>query len=277
MLARAGEAQGPTDPWPWEGPYSPIPLHGNPGPSEHCCEIAHAILIATGPMQGRVLLIQSNSDRWMWDPAAPRSVGTEQLCDVVVPPTDNMFCAGHSADGNGDIVMIGGSRYKKVNPPSCSAQPTYSYVFDTGPACWSGNLPLLVPVPAPQNFGYYYPSSARLPDGSVISVGGGSDPLSSLCGDTGSTYFLDGWLRLDPSTSTWVGATPTMWFDGLPGTYQTASGPIDLHFTYYPLLSVLPSTTATSPGYVFAPVVTDLRHGNYMDVPGFVPKRSPSA
>lgn len=83
----------------WEGPYTPIPVHANSHPNQHCCEIAHAILIAKpGVTQGKVLLIQSNGKRWLWDPSAPNSVAIETFCDMIAP-TDNLFCAGHSVDG----------------------------------------------------------------------------------------------------------------------------------------------------------------------------------
>jgi hypothetical protein len=114
-----------TEEWPWDGPYTPIPVHAQPGQHQHCCEVAHALLIGKGPHTGKVLLIQSNGDRWLWDPAAPRSVSREPLCDMIAP-TDDMFCSGHSADGNGDLVVVGGARHRSGNPTSCAPQPKYS-------------------------------------------------------------------------------------------------------------------------------------------------------
>jgi len=258
----------PTD--SWDGPYSPIPVHHNQGNFAHCCEIAHAILMgASGPMQGKVMLIQSNGDVWFWDPAAPNSVTTSTPCPIETP-IDNLFCAGHSVDAQGRVVTHGGNR-SLIAP--CLPQPRYSYVFDTATGCWSGALPLVVPnpnpAPTPENLGYWYPSSLKLPDGRIVSLGGGSSPLSNttptipgsnVCNDAGNVFFNDGWQLFDPALNVWSAKTnPTDWFAGLPGNSLGGTNLLyDNNFNYYPLTVMLPGGTGGA-GTVFIAASTNNR------------------
>ncbi len=131
----------PAEPQPyWEGPYSPIPVHSVPGAFHNCCEIAHAVLIGKrGASQGKVLIIQSNGQRWTWDPAAPNSVTSDPAAGSV----QDLFCAGHSVDGEGNIVVHGGNRHVPGGTPPacpqtapfCGPQPTWSYVLE--PDAWT--------------------------------------------------------------------------------------------------------------------------------------------
>jgi hypothetical protein len=293
LFVSVGKAQ--TSDAGWEGPYSPIPFHVPADPNAHCCEIAHAILLGKeGRLQGKVLLIQSNGERWLWDPASPNSVSTEISCDLDVFDEDvhNLFCAGHGADSNGDIVVHGGTRYRYsgASPTYCMPQPRYSFVFTPDEECWVPEYPMLVPTwtPAPPNFqnlGYWYPGSVRLPDGRVMSVGGGSDPVTTnsipnVCHDVGANYFVNGWQILDRSQGGWIGGNPAQsaWFTGLPGSYMPAPWlTVNFEFNYYPLVSSTPGGSGSAaPGYIFAAVATDNRGGNYWNVPGFPPHRSAS-
>ena len=269
----------------WEGPYQPVPDH-MPGVGQaDCCELAHAILIGRpGEAQGKVLVIEGNGTRWLWNPAAPNSVSGETKCDTVVD--DIMFCAGHSADGDGNIVLIGGTRLPNANGSCCTPQPQFSYVYYPDILCWSGNFPLFVPNLSPplpanwQNVGFYYPGSLRLPNGWLISVGGGSSPLDPItCCDTGGVYFVDGWQIFDPTIPGWHGYSSTQWYGGLSGSYLLGgTGPsVDFDFNYYPLLMLMPTSAASATGYAFAPVVTDNRNANSDTNPGYLPRRSPSA
>jgi hypothetical protein len=276
------------DPVAWEGPYKPIAPTSTTSPYHSCCEISHAILIGKeGPSQGKVLIIQSDGRRWLWDPASPNSVSVETFHDNL---PENLFCAGHSVDGEGNVIVHGGNRYRQklpnpipnpwpCSPPWCGPQPTWSGVYDPTALEWQGAVSMIVPtyhVPPPnfQNFGYYYPGSVRLPDGRVLSAGGGSAPLTvndnpNRCCDTGGNYFVNGWQYFDPATpggAAWKGQTLVRYFDGLPAPYE---------FNYYPLLAVMPEAT-NGQGRLFAAVVTDNRNGNSSDS-GHVPKPSVSA
>lgn len=285
-MSGVGRAQ--DDPFPWEGPYNPI---GPASPTvvfHHCCEIAHAVLIGKeGRSQGKVLIIQGNGARWLWDPASPNSVSRDSFNDNF---PENVFCSGHSVDGDGNVVVHGGHRHAPraptpaqnpwpCSPPWCGPQPTWSGVYDPTALEWQGSYTMLVPTyhtPPPnfQNFGYYYPASVRAPNGMVISIGGGSSPLTTFdvpnrCCDTGGNYFVNGWQYFDPthpSGPRWIGQTGTRYFDGLPAPYE---------FNYYPLLAVMPDATPGQ-GRLFAAVVTDNRNGNYANA-GHVPKPSVSA
>jgi len=269
----------PAEPGPyWEGPYTPIPVHMS-GSSQHCCEIAHAILIGKrGSAQGKVLIIQSNGDRWTWDPAAPSSISS----DPVTSGVQNLFCAGHSVDGEGNVVVHGGNRHVPNGmPPSCpqttpfcGPQPKWSYVLDPRPWAWSQDNPMLTPSsPAIPNHGYWYPGSVRLHDGRVISIGGGSSPLTTFsspntCCDSGFIYYTDGWQLFDQGS--WIGSgnAAAPWYPGLPGTNE---------FNYYPLAALLPrGSGSTLPGYVFSAVVTNNRT-RHNGSPGYVPVPGVSA
>jgi Domain of unknown function (DUF1929) len=220
-------------------------------------EIAHAILLAKpGPHRGKVLLIQSNGERWLWDPSRPDAFEMEDGHGQTI---ENLFCAGHSADGNGDIVMVAGHRVVDAMAGACGAQPTWSYLLDASSLAWSPNYPLLVPSPPPTNIGYWYPGTVRLSDGRVLSAGGGSAPLQPLapCFDQPGPYFVDGWQIFDANQGGWLGSGPNQWFAGLP----TGANGYEYQFTYYPLLLTIPASppaSAANPqGFVFASVVPD--------------------
>jgi Domain of unknown function (DUF1929) len=286
----------------WDGPYRPIaPDANSDNPWHSCCEIAHAVLIGKpGPTQGKVLIIQGNGARWIWDPASPNSVSLDTFNENHV---DNLFCSCHSVDGQGDIVVHGGTReWPGVNPPACPTtpvcdplvpapssncgpQPKWSYVYDPTTMAWSGDYPLRVPVyhnpPANfRNLGFYYSGSLRLPDGRVLSAGGGSSPLTTYnpnnnCCDCGDNYFVNGWQYFDPSHPggpRWIG-NGVGYFDGLSG------GPLSpaerYEFNFYPLLTLMPGSAPGS-AFVFAPTVTNDRKGNFADF-GFAAVVAPTA
>lgn len=285
-IAAAARAQAPVA--AWQGPWNIIPEHQNPDPS-HCCEITHAMLLTKpGPHRGKVLLVQSSGEVWLWNPATPGSATflrepgahDETTPDASEPPFESLFCSGHSIDSNGDVVFVGGHRYTAVAPDICGRQPTWSYVFDPATLGWSREIPLLTPQPTPVNFGYWYSGTVRLHDGRVLAAGGGSAPLfvaASPCHDQPGSFFVDGWQVFDPTAAAWRGQAANRYFDGLP----TGANGYDYDFNYYPILMLIPpspGTVGNAVGYVFAPVVTDndvARH----QVPGAPPvvPRSPSA
>lgn len=264
VCAGSATAQGT-----WQGPYNPIPQFPQ---WQHCCEIAHAIVLAKpGPGQGKVLLFRGNGERWLWDPAAPSSVVNEQLCDTE-PPSDILFCSGHSADSDGNIVVVAGTRRTGTDPNVCELQPTWSYVFDPEVMCWSNNRPLLTPVMQPLNFGYWYPGTVRLDNGRVLTAGGGSSPLIlppppwpspfvpiPPCNDFPGYLFIDGWQVFDESLNAWVGSGPNTYHPGLP----VGANGYSYSFCYYPLLFLIPSSPpyndAEPTAHVFAASVTDNR------------------
>src|SRR5690606_7693700 len=109
-------AQVIGEPVTWDGPYHWLTDH---------VELAHATLVGKpGPLQGKVLLWRGSA-RWVFDPASPTTI-TNLGSNV-----DNIFCAGHSFDGNGDLVIAGGAR----NGPNtnCSVylvEPNWTYLVD---------------------------------------------------------------------------------------------------------------------------------------------------
>jgi Domain of unknown function (DUF1929) len=246
----------------------------SPSTYEHCCEISHAVVLAKpGPDQGKVLLIQGTGQIWLWDPAAPSSATFVRESDPLDPTTvsqteprfENLFCCGHSADGEGDIVIAGGDRTRVFGSmPMCGQQPTWSYVLNPTSMEFGAQLAMLVPHPTPTNFGYWYPGTVRLHDGRVLSAGGGSAPLhanASPCWDAPGIQFADGWQIFDPATGAWSGLATDVPFPGLP----TGGNGYDYDFNYYPLLMMIPPSpgTTNATGYVFAPVVPDNNGGRH--------------
>lgn len=272
----------------WEGAWNVVASHMAPSSSEHCCEIAHAVVLAKpGPDQGKVLLIQGTGEVWLWDPAAPSSATFVRDRDPLAPSVplsgprfESLFCCGHSADGNGDIVIAGGDRTREWSPiAACGQQPTWSYLLDPTAMDFGPKLSMVIPSPLPTNFGYWYPGTVRLHDGRVLSAGGGSAPLhvnSGPCWDAPGLVFVDGWQIFDPSTGAWSGLSHPAPFPGLP---NGANG-YDYDFNYYPLLLTIPPSPGTTNAlaYVFAPVVPD-NDGARHQVQGqpYVVPRSPSA
>lgn len=276
----------------WEGPYRPIPPT-NPAQEYHsCCEVAHAVLIAKpGLSQGRVLIVQSNGRRWVWSPAAPSTVQLAEFTEDVYPPIKNLFCSVHSVDSDGNIVVAGGVRDIPFGSSAplcaCTPQPTYSYVVrpETGEMVYTEHSMLVPqyhqPPPNFNNFGYYYPGSVRLPNGFILSAGGGSSPLTTTqtpnrCCDSGDPYFVNGWQYFDPwaqGGARWVG-NGVFPLPGLVGGPTAANERFE--FNYYPLLTVMPGA---EPGtaFVFAPVCTNDRKFNFWYNAGFGAVASPSA
>ncbi|MCU0864827.1 MAG: galactose oxidase early set domain-containing protein [Planctomycetes bacterium] len=245
----------PPAPVGWTGPYF-LPVH-TPGACTHCSEIAHAILLAKpGPNQGKVLMLQTDGRRWLWDPADPSMPMME---DGHGENLESLFCAGHSADVDGNILIVAGNRTVGFPPGTCGSQPTWSHLFDPTTLTYSPNYPLLVPAPTPPNLGYWYPSTVRLPDGRVLAAGGGSAPLipGAPCFDPPGYYFVDGWQIFDATFGGWFGSGPNQWFDGLP----TGANGYEYQFTYYPLLFTIPASppaaAANPQGYLFAGVAPD--------------------
>jgi hypothetical protein len=217
-------------------------------------EIAHAALLGKANAteaghRGKVLLFRILTPVHgvqLWNPASPGE--TENADPGFFPPLDpgrevihNIFCAGHSFDGGGDLVLGGGARgtINECKTWCNQTEPNHSYVFDSStgdPALnWTGSVPMLV-APGVPNYGHYYPSLIARHDGTILSVGGTTapyqdppacpphplgTPLPSVNSDE-SQIFNKGMLRWDG-----ISGSPNLPFPGLPGPLQ---------FTIYPLL-----------------------------------------
>ncbi len=198
-----------------------------------------------GPNQGKVFVVQGKVDPtgiglWLWDPAAPSAVEPSPYDDVL--SIENVACCGHSSDGEGDLILSGGD---KTTP--CGPEPTWSYIYH--PDQWFVQAttfmrtppPPMSPLPPDYRFGYYYPTTVALHDGSVGSFGGGSAPWRSAAPPGGCGYSeplnsqlsANYWQRFNKANLSWDGpsgsASP---FAGLPGGYT---------FSYYPRMNLLSS------------------------------------
>jgi hypothetical protein len=267
----------------WDGPYRPIPPDSAIQVSgrHSCCEIAHAVLIGKpGKAQGKVLIIQVSGRRWLWDPAAPTSVQQDSVLNE--GPVEDLFCSCHSVDGVGNVVVQGGVRTIPYVPPGsspppcpqsapfCGRHPVWSYVFNPTTREWTNEIQMKIPQPTPPNFGYYYPSSVRLPDGRVLSVGGGSSPLTAgstpnTCCDANVVSFANGWQVFDPATAAWLPSASSSYYPGLQSPFE---------FHYYPLMTLMPGS-APNTGFVFGSVIT--RYDSNTANTGYTPARAPSA
>jgi hypothetical protein len=294
IVPNVATAQGGS----WDGPYRPLPYHNDVTSGGHAAnEIAHAILIAKpGPTQGKVLVI-TYENRWLWDPASPHSVTQDIFTEEPMPQNQmwsgSMFCSSHTPDSAGNIVIPGGQRFVPFplpvgacgQPSACGPQPRWSHLLDPAAMAFT-QYPMLDVYyhssGAPSNFGnrgFWYPGSTRLPDGRVMTAGGGSSPVTSLstnnpCSDCLTNYFNDGWQVFNPAAATpgWIGeiyAGVQHQLQGLPGTDE---------FNWYPLLVTMPGSGA--PGgsglpFVFAASVTNNRQIN-LGQSGFTGVQAPT-
>ncbi len=225
----------------WEGPYNWSPNLPNGW------EIAHAALIGKpGPHQGKVLVFRTHATTetvWLWDPAAPHTLELANAGHHL----DNQFCAGHTWDKDGDLILAGGDRNSQCD----QTEPNWSYVFFPDSLLWQ-QTPELLHLPNPgQDVGHYYPSVIALPDGRAFLAGGGTAPWNSAaCGPyrTGQLepvfYRADEHQVFDKASWTWIGMPSG---DAVLGLGKT---PPLLGFHFYPLLHLL------SNGYVFCSVAT---------------------
>src|SRR5262245_30830347 len=89
----------------------------NPATQTGCAcdlDIAHAILISSGPRQGQVLFWRETTDvpqpSYVWDPGSATPPADFCVVDTSFTPPEsgNLFCAGHSYSGDGRLVVGGG-------------------------------------------------------------------------------------------------------------------------------------------------------------------------
>ncbi len=203
-------AQGGLEDWPniwWNGPYTFFEQQSS-------FEIAHGILNSKpGANQGKTMFWRVGKPglAWNWDPAAPSGVAhagpvngvTQRIYD------DNLFCAGHCADENGNAVIGGGDLNYHLNPGThtcttpwngCEIEPNWTYVYDSAAALpanpWVKKTDMLIfstlqgcstgISPTPCQNGHWYPGLVKTP-GHILSAGGTTSPgVGTICPRNGA-------------------------------------------------------------------------------------------
>ncbi len=181
---------------------------------------------------------------WLWDPAAPQSL---ELANPGGIGIDNQFCAGHTWDKDGDLVLAGGERNLQCD----RTEPNWAYVFFPDSLLWQQTPDLLHLQNPNGTISHYYPSVITLPDGRPFMAGGGTAPWNtSVCGDWGPNNEFPPFYRANEHQ---VFDKPTWSWQGVPGGFAVPGLPTSssiFGFHYYPLLHLL------SNGYVFCSVAT---------------------
>lgn len=119
----------------WDAPFTP----------DFAVNGIHAVLLHTG----KVLLIESTG-AYLWDPVS----GAGQR---VNPPND-IFCAGHTVLGNGEVLVVGGRLLK------AGMGPRYVSTFEPSTATWTRR--------ADMRQGRWYPTATLLSDGRAVITAG---------------------------------------------------------------------------------------------------------
>lgn len=114
----------------------------------------HLALLHTG----RVLILEGLT-AYTWDPVTNATTR--------VDPPQNIFCAGHSALENGDILCSGG----RLGSEGVNFGPRWNYLFRPGSGQWT-RLP-------DSRKGRWYPSVTTLPDGRAL-ITAGTDEVSNF-------------------------------------------------------------------------------------------------
>jgi len=230
----------------WAGPYQYAcqvfpngTTQGNPPDPTTCfsVEFSSAALIPYGPYRGWVLLWLKETDSacaltnttvtYLFDPARP-----ETLAKIQGRLQGNIFCAGHSWDPTGDLIVVGGDFYGGM------LGPVFTYRFEPGllgfPAVYP---PGVCPVGdisgqpwtnlGDMSIARYYATlitlareaipGTALAGGSSFVLGGAPNGV----GDDGNEY----WQALPTGASTW---SPTLYPDG-GGTHVIPAVPNELY------------------------------------------------
>ncbi len=247
-------------------------------------EIAHAALVgASGSYRGKVILWRTHVPGfgiWLWNPAAPSSVSHLDP-DAYRVVYDNIFCAGHSFDGEGFLVIAGGDR-----SPACSlVEANWSYFFD--PFQSGDTIPLIPPWFGPfgmltlyatnpaKAWGHYYPGTVVDHLGRVWSWGGSTSPWmctnpeipvpNGALSNEGQVFNR---TPSPPASPRWEGASPGMPFAGLPTlptTHPCLQGALPQGWTApvkYEFSGEYPHVHNTSDRSFLASVVTNALDAN---------------
>jgi hypothetical protein len=228
----------------WDGTFSFVPV-------TNMNEVTHVFMIGKpGQNQGKVLFWRdytgntANGSPKLWIPGSTSAptAGTVQ---------DNVFCACHGFDVDGDLIVFGGERNGPCNP----LEPNWTYVVDPAsfPIPFTRVTDLLAGDPPHDGPpGHYYPSSVVRDDGRIVQVGGGrapwnSDPPPAGCGPTYPMQWSNWYQVFDKATGKWEGKLP-----GAPNdTALLGLPPAAAIFKYYPLTHLLSS------GHLFVSVTTN--------------------
>lgn len=213
----------------WEAPFM-HPLTGFPASVSRFNAI-HLALIPKGPLRGKVIAFDADSDdsqpewrqRWsIMNPVTSTPIFANRL--LVMPAGGgDLFCAGHAWTADGNLFVAGGTtRY-----------PDYKRPLHGGAGFDGGKLAYIF-APTVGSFGTWfrqadmavdrwYPTVQKLPDGTLLVAGGSeSTPEQPYVFNHYEVF-----LTSTPTTGVWQGNGGTTLFPG-----PTGLGP----FSIYPRL-----------------------------------------
>ncbi len=223
VFANGAIAQGAgawSGPWDWSCQVLGYPVACPAPPVEQTCsngikctllEFSHASLIPVGLHQGKVLMWRNESlwccsgpasattETWLFDPQSPT-----QLIKIEHPTlAANLFCAGHSWDERGRLVVGGGpttrlflalSTYRFVASalgavdtsgvypviPTPSGSP-WVQLNDFARERWYPTLLTLNDEPIPPRLGQVTCATFTTPSGATLAFGGAFDQTPNRC------------------------------------------------------------------------------------------------
>ena len=154
--------------------------------------VAHAALLHTPDDMhaGRVLFLERAhyAQTWqtpLWNPE--ESDPTTAFSESPTPPTDNLYCSGHSFLSDGKLLVVGGGgEHHEV------AVPNMAWVFDPSVKAWQFTRDRVIGSPTfgtrtTMLYGRWYPTVLTLGDGSgrILIVDGDPPQMEMYHEDTG--------------------------------------------------------------------------------------------
>ncbi|MDX2052669.1 MAG: galactose oxidase early set domain-containing protein [Polyangiaceae bacterium] len=119
-----------------------------------------------------------NGTSWVLDPevlrvSEPFTLNVQPLDEKSEPPSDVLYCAGHVPLADGRIFHAGGSRYEKLGMPGeIERGINYARIFKPSVGAFERVPDPMTGGPAMAPGARWYPSATKMPDGSVVVIGG---------------------------------------------------------------------------------------------------------
>lgn len=168
-----------TDTWPVGRPadgWVVTPIHATLMPN------SGKVLITGWSRAGVEACVQGekrhNGTSWVLDPEVlkvdqPFTLNVQPIDEKGEPKSDVLYCAGHVPLADGRIFHAGGARYEKLGMPGeIERGINYARIFRPLTEDFERVPQLMTGGPAMYPGDRWYPSATRMPNGSVVVVGG---------------------------------------------------------------------------------------------------------